>query len=205
VATHSDRAETLEIGGSERYRWRLSARSLSDSSFHENFISERLSALRGIAAEGALADKELLAHLPPWQTFKDMQKAMARVISAMESGERIVIFGDYDVDGTTSCALLKLAFADLGAEVEVYIPDRLTEGYGLNSIGLEKIAAAGRALVITVDNGISAVDACVRAKELGLDVIVTDHHEPPEVLPVAFALLNPSSLVAIILSKCSQA
>jgi single-stranded-DNA-specific exonuclease len=158
---------------------------------HEHFISEKLSTLRGIAAEGVLADKELLAHLPPWQSFKDIQKAVARVLSAMESGERIVIFGDYDVDGTTSCAMLKLAFAELGTEVEVYIPDRLTEGYGLNPIGLEKIAANGRALVITVDNGISAVEACVRAKELGLDVIVTDHHEPPAILPEAFALLNP--------------
>ncbi|MEN9528820.1 MAG: hypothetical protein RI932_693 [Pseudomonadota bacterium] len=191
MAALSDRAEPVELGGSERYRWRLSARALSDTHLHESFISERLSALRGIAAEGVLADKDLLAHLPPWQTFKDIQKAVARIVAAMESGERIVIFGDYDVDGTTSCALLKLAFAELGTDVEVYIPDRLTEGYGLNPIGLEKIAASGRALVITVDNGISAVDACMRAKELGLDVIVTDHHEPPEVLPDAFALLNP--------------
>lgn len=187
----TEQCSAQELGGSERFRWRLSRRALSHEEHHEAFISERLSLLRGVSGDGALSDKELLSHLPTWQTMKDIQKSVVRILAALDSQERIVIFGDYDVDGTTSCAMLKLAFAELGIDVEVYIPDRLTEGYGLNPIGLEKIAAEGRALVITVDNGISAVAACQRAQELGLDVIVTDHHEPPETLPEPFAILNP--------------
>lgn len=183
--------EVLDLGRSERFRWRLREDSLKDASFYQLFISEKLGQLRGISSNEVLSDKDLLAHLPPWQSFKDIHKAVGRIISAIKSGERITIFGDYDVDGTTSCAMLKLAFSELGKDVDVYIPERLTEGYGLNSIGLEKIATSGGGLVITVDNGISALEACDRAKELGLDVIITDHHEPPEVLPRAFAILNP--------------
>lgn len=182
---------TEELGCSDRFRWRLRAAALNDEVLYERFIEEKLSELRGIPANGILSDKELLSHLSPWQSFKDIKKALGRILVAFESGERITIFGDYDVDGTTSCALLKLAFSELGKDVDIYIPDRLTEGYGLNPVGLEKIAALGGGLVITVDNGISAVSACERARELGLDVIITDHHEPPELLPNAFAILNP--------------
>lgn len=183
--------QRTELGFSDRYRWRLRERALSDVDQYSQFISAKLSELRGINAEGPVSDKELLAHLPPWQSFKDIRKAVERILLAMDRSERITIFGDYDVDGTTSCAMLQLAFAELGKEVEIYIPDRLTEGYGLNPIGLEKIAAIGGGLVITVDNGISAVDACEKAKQLSLDVIITDHHEPPTELPDAFATLNP--------------
>jgi len=179
------------VGGSERYRWCLKPNALSDAEQYSTFVSERLAQLRGIDDARELSDKDLLSYLPAWSQFKDVQKSVARICQALKTDERITIFGDYDVDGTTSCALLKLAFADLGRQVEIYIPDRLTEGYGLNPIGLEKIATAGGGLVITVDNGISANHACERAKELGLDVIITDHHEPPETLPDAFAILNP--------------
>lgn len=179
------------VGRSARYEWMLRADSLNRTDFYQEFMENRLFHVRGIQEKGALSDKDLLAHLPHWQTFKDIVKATDRVLQALNSNERIVIFGDYDVDGTTSCALLKLAFLELGRDVEIYIPDRLTEGYGLNPIGLEKIAASGGGLVITVDNGISAVVACERARQLGIDVIITDHHEPPECLPDAFAILNP--------------
>ncbi|MEN9809400.1 MAG: hypothetical protein RLZZ488_967 [Pseudomonadota bacterium] len=179
------------VGESARYRWFLRDDSLTESESYEPYFSDRLMRLRGISEKGILADRELLAHLPRWELMKDIRKAVARIQLAMSRNERIVIFGDYDVDGTTSCALLKLAFAELGYQVDVYIPDRLTEGYGLNPVGLEKISQSGGGLIITVDNGISAVKACERARELGLDVIITDHHEPPEVLPDAFAILNP--------------
>jgi single-stranded-DNA-specific exonuclease len=179
------------LGFSPRYRWTLRSGALHEPERYAQYIEEKLHLLRGIEAQGALADKDLLSHMPPWQSLKDIKKSVARIVRALDTTERITIFGDYDVDGTTSCALLKLAFAELGKDVEIYIPDRLAEGYGLNPVGLEKIAASGGGLVITVDNGISAVEACQRAKDLNLDVIVTDHHEPPEVLPDAFALLNP--------------
>lgn len=191
MQTHSIVDSSAFVGESARYRWFLRDDSLTESESYEPYFSERLMRLRGINEKGVLSDRELLAYLPRWELMKDIRKAVARIQLAMSRNERIVIFGDYDVDGTTSCALLKLAFAELGYQVDVYIPDRLTEGYGLNPVGLEKISQSGGGLVITVDNGISAVKTCERARELGLDVIITDHHEPPEVLPDAFAILNP--------------
>jgi len=179
------------VGESPRHRWFLSADALPESDVYERFIADRLHRIRGIEESGTLSDKTLLSYLPSWESLKDIAQAVDRIVTEIDRGGRITIFGDYDVDGTTSCAMLKLAFAELGHTVEVYIPDRLSEGYGLNPVGLEKIAAAGGGLVITVDNGISAVAACERAQQLGLDVIITDHHEPPEVLPSAFAIINP--------------
>jgi single-stranded-DNA-specific exonuclease len=180
-----------DLGSSQRFLWRLKEDHLNDSDQYLNFFEKRLSNLRGFPESSGFSDQELLGCLPPWQTLKDVNIAIERILTAIRRSERIVIFGDYDVDGTTSCAMLQLAFEDLGVATEYYIPDRLIEGYGLNSIGLEKIAAAGSALVITVDNGISAVDACVTARQLGLDIIITDHHEPPPELPSALAILNP--------------
>lgn len=180
-----------ELGSSNRYRWRLKHEHLRESDHYAQFFEKRLERMRGFSDSVALADKDLLAYLPSWTSFKDMDRAVSRIKTAIEAKERIVVFGDYDVDGTTSCALLKLAFEELGVDVGYYIPDRLTEGYGLNAVGLAKIAESGPALVITVDNGISAVEACDVARDLGLDVIITDHHEPPPVLPAAFAILNP--------------
>jgi single-stranded-DNA-specific exonuclease len=179
------------LGESPRHRWFLREDALAHSEQCESYITDRLHRLRGIDDDGSVSEKNLLSFLPSWDSLKDIKKAVDRIILELDRGGRITVFGDYDVDGTTSCAMLKLAFAELSHSVEVYIPDRLTEGYGLNPAGLEKIAAAGGGLVITVDNGISAVAACDRARELGLDVIITDHHEPPEVLPTAFAILNP--------------
>ncbi|MEY2986665.1 MAG: hypothetical protein RJB13_186 [Pseudomonadota bacterium] len=180
-----------DLGSSQRFLWRLKEDHLNDSDQYLNFFEKRLSNLRGFPESSGFSDQELLGCLPPWQTLKDVNIAIERILTAIRRSERIVIFGDYDVDGTTSCAMLQLAFEDLGVATEYYIPDRLIEGYGLNSIGLEKIAAAGSALVITVDNGISAVDACLTARQLGLDIIITDHHEPPQELPSALAILNP--------------
>jgi single-stranded-DNA-specific exonuclease len=179
------------LGVSPRHRWFLREDALTSSEKYESYIADRLHRVRGIDDDASVSEKNLLSYLPSWETLKDVSKSVERIIREIDHGGRIIIFGDYDVDGTTSCALLKLAFAELGHSVEVYIPDRLTEGYGLNPVGLEKIAEGGGGLVITVDNGISAVAACERAAQLGLDVIITDHHEPPEILPSAFAILNP--------------
>ena len=136
-------------------------------------------------------NKSLLSLLPTPDTLKDINKAAQRVLSAIQNKEKITIFGDYDVDGTTSCAMLQKFFEAFNVAVDIYIPDRLTEGYGLNPIGLRKLAQNNTKLIITVDNGISAVSACETALELNMDVIITDHHDIPPELPKAFAILNP--------------
>jgi len=135
--------------------------------------------------------KSFLASLPAPEKMKHAFYAAQRVLNSIENGEKITIFGDFDVDGTTSCAMLYEFFLALGTQVEVYIPDRLTEGYGLNSIGLQKCVDKGTKLIITVDNGISSIDACALAKKLNVDVIITDHHDLPTQIPDAYAILNP--------------
>lgn len=122
--------------------------------------------------------------------MNDMQIAVDAIIDACNNHEKITIYGDYDVDGITSVAVLKMFFADMGVEAEYYLPSRLEEGYGLNNNALDKIAANGTKLLITVDCGISAYEEVEYAKKLGLKVIVTDHHECPEILPNAIAVVD---------------
>lgn len=123
--------------------------------------------------------------------LKDIQKALVRIEEAIQKKEKIVIYGDYDVDGTTGSSLLYLFLKELEAEVEVYIPHRIQEGYGLNSDSLRELHKKGTNLVITVDNGISAVEPSKVAAELKLDLIIIDHHQIPPILPEALAILNP--------------
>lgn len=142
------------------------------------------------------AEQEAFLH-PEQQSFhapfllKDMDKAVARIHRALEQGEQIAIYGDYDVDGITSTALLTLYFRSCGAEVISYIPDRIEEGYGLNVDAVRALAEQGVKLVITVDCGITAVAEVALARELGLDVVITDHHSCKAVIPNAAAVVNP--------------
>jgi single-stranded-DNA-specific exonuclease len=126
----------------------------------------------------------------PW-LLKDMDKAVARIHQAMERTEKIAVFGDYDVDGITSTALLTSYLRSQGCLVIPYIPDRLEEGYGLNPAAIVKLRTQGVSLVITVDCGITATAEVALAQSLGMDVVVTDHHECKEVLPEAVAVVNP--------------
>lgn len=121
-----------------------------------------------------------------------MREAVDRIIAARVSGEKIVIYGDYDADGVTATAVMLSFLRQAGFDAGYYIPERLTEGYGLNTEALDSIKASGAGLVITVDNGVNAVDAVEHASALGLDVIVTDHHKPGGILPSAVAVLNPN-------------
>ncbi|WP_397600614.1 single-stranded-DNA-specific exonuclease RecJ [Silvanigrella sp.] len=172
-----------------RYVWKLKEIIAENSSQLNTYFNKKKNYL--LDGKEPTDASSLLALLPePWM-FKDIQKAAERIIFAIQKSEKITIFGDYDVDGTTSCAMLSNFFAELGYPVDVYIPDRILEGYGLNVIGLKKIASDGTKVVITVDNGISAVQACEEGNKLGLDIIITDHHDIPPVLPNAFAILNP--------------
>ncbi|MBI5234405.1 MAG: single-stranded-DNA-specific exonuclease RecJ [Deltaproteobacteria bacterium] len=123
--------------------------------------------------------------------MKDMDRAVLRIIKALEDKDAIAVYGDYDVDGTTSTALLILFFKELSVDVITYIPERLKHGYGLNNNAIAELARKGAKLLITVDCGVSNHDEAVFARSVGIDLIITDHHEPPPRLPPAYALLNP--------------
>ncbi|MBR1810572.1 MAG: single-stranded-DNA-specific exonuclease RecJ [Clostridia bacterium] len=123
--------------------------------------------------------------------LKDMDKAAACVTEAVESGARICVYGDYDADGVTATAVLYSYLDAMGADVTYYIPSRTRDGYGLNPDAVARLAAAGTALIITVDNGVSALEAAEKAAALGVKLIVTDHHKPGDTLPQAAAVVDP--------------
>ncbi len=126
--------------------------------------------------------------------FKDMQKATERIWQAIEHGEKICIYGDYDADAVTANAVLRQTFNLLGAKVESYIPDRFNEGYGLNLDALSKIKDQGSKIIITVDCGANAIEAAEWCHENRIDLIITDHHEVLGEIPKAFAFINPKNL-----------
>lgn len=122
--------------------------------------------------------------------FNGMDLVVDRILKAIETKERITVYGDYDVDGITSTTILYKFLHSLGAEVDYYLPNRLTEGYGLNNEAIDEIKNRGTKLLVTVDCGISAYDEVEYAKSLGIDVIVTDHHECPEKIPECIAVID---------------
>lgn len=123
--------------------------------------------------------------------FHDMLRTIDRLTLALKQKEKVLVYGDYDVDGVTSTTLLYKVLSDLGFQAVTYIPHRQDEGYGLHSEAIERAAKAGVSVLITVDCGVTAVSEVRLARTLGIDVIITDHHEAPEMLPEAFAILNP--------------
>lgn len=159
-------------------------------------IVAQMLAARGFQSDTAEAflNPTLRANLPDPYILKDMEKAVERIASAVQNKQNIVIFGDYDVDGATSSALLYRYFQQLGITVRVYIPDRIDEGYGPNETAFETLAQEGAQLIITVDCGTTSFDPLQKAKDLGLDVIVIDHHSAEPRLPEAHAIVNPNRL-----------
>ncbi|HLA43615.1 MAG TPA: DHH family phosphoesterase, partial [Aggregatilineales bacterium] len=135
-----------------------------------------------------LAGRDVLYN--PMQ-MKGMSQAVARIRQAIRKKEKIVVYGDFDADGVTSTVLLVETLEALGARVQPYIPHRVDEGYGLNTPALEQLASEGTNLVITVDCGVRSIEEVQRGIEVGLDIIVTDHHSIGEVIPPALAVLNP--------------
>ncbi|MBI4714887.1 MAG: DHH family phosphoesterase, partial [Nitrospirae bacterium] len=123
--------------------------------------------------------------------LKEMDRAVDRILQAMSRGERILVYGDYDVDGVTASSLYLQFFRSQGIDADHYIPYRMTEGYGLNVAAMETVRERGASVIITADCGTTSVREIDRARELGMDVIVTDHHEPSSELPKSYALLNP--------------
>ena len=153
----------------------------------------RLLAIRGMD-EPERAQRFLhpsLDHLHDPFRLADMAPAVARVLGAIERKERIVIHGDYDVDGITSTVILRRALELFGGDVTHFIPNRMRDGYGLQPETIDRLQADGAKLVISVDCGIRGVEAARRARELNVDLIITDHHEPDATLPAALAVINP--------------
>jgi len=149
-------------------------RGISDSASAEAFLSPRLSDL---------TDPMLL---------KDMEKAIELIMNAIEEGKQITVYGDYDADGLTGTALLLNLFSNLGIHASAYIPKRLEEGYSLNPGAIERIASDGTGLIITVDCGISNIKEIELARRLGMDVVVTDHHQIPEDFEPVCPVINPN-------------
>ena len=152
-----------------------------------------------IASKGMKNQDEIEVFLHPRRNdfhdpflLPDMEKAVDRIVKAINNNEKVAIYGDYDVDGITSSTVLHRFLKDRGLDTDIYIPNRLSEGYGLNSNEINKIAETGHTLIITVDCGITGKEEVALAKTLGIDTIVTDHHEPPQEggLPDAVAVVD---------------
>jgi len=159
-------------------------------------VVARVMAIRGIGLDDAadFLEPTLRALLPDPFHLKDMDVAVTRMIAAIIAGEKICVFGDYDVDGATSSALLIRFCRAIGTSISYYIPDRIKEGYGPNSAAMQQLASGGVKVVITVDCGITAHEPLKAARDAGMDVIVLDHHAGEPQLPPAVAIVNPNRI-----------
>lgn len=162
----------------------------------DHTILDQLLLTRGVAEDDLArhAKPTLRNFLPDPSVFRDMDAAAERLAAAVMRGEKVTIYGDYDVDGATSAALMVELLRSLGHDAGYYIPDRLLEGYGPSGEALVKLAEAGSQLIVTVDCGAMAHEALLMAKQAGVDVIVVDHHKCSPELPVTAALVNPNRL-----------
>jgi single-stranded-DNA-specific exonuclease len=178
------------------WRWRGTAADARDEGFSPDDLVTQLLLARGCPRDAIESHRSptIRGFMPDPSIFRDMDRAADRVADAVMAGEAITVFGDYDVDGATSAALLIRLLRDLGSDPAAYIPDRLMEGYGPSGEALVRIAAGGAKLIVTVDCGAQAFDALLQAKQAGVDVIVVDHHQCATVLPEAYALVNPNRL-----------
>ena len=176
----------------QAWRWRGLA---ADAGSPDDLVTQLLLA-RGCPREELDQHRapSIRAFMPDPSIFNDMDKAAERLADAVQADEQVAIFGDYDVDGATSAALLILLLRDLGLEARPYIPDRLMEGYGPSGEALVRLKAEGASLIVTVDCGAQAFEALEMARGGGAEVIVVDHHKCAPELPVALALVNPNRL-----------
>ena len=166
-----------------------------DKISEENGLSNLISSI--LASRGIIEKEKVREFLNPTRDdfhnpflMPDMEKAVDRILKAIQTQEKAIIYGDYDVDGITSITVLKKFLEERNLQVGEYIPNRLNEGYGLNKEAVKKIAEQGYKLIITVDCGVSCIEEIKYATELGLEIIVTDHHEPAEELPKCLAIVN---------------
>ena len=181
------------------WRWRggnMDLRAISAAGMGDTDLVTQLLLSRGVAVDDLERHRNpsLRAFLPDPSCFADMDAAAARLAQAVMTGEQVTIYGDYDVDGATSAAVLVRLLRMLGHDAGSYIPDRLLEGYGPSGAALVRLAEQGSSLVVTVDCGAMAHEALGAARDAGLDVIVVDHHKCAPELPPALALVNPNRL-----------
>ena len=178
------------------WHWRRTSAEMGGESLAPDDLVTQLLLARGVARDDLDRQRvpTLRGFMPDPSLFRDMDAAAARLADAVEAREAVTIFGDYDVDGATSAALLVRLLRALDVPVGAYIPDRLMEGYGPSGAALVRIGEAGSRLVVTVDCGAQAFDAIAEAKAAGVEVIVVDHHQCATTLPQAFAVVNPNRL-----------
>ncbi|CUS43737.1 Single-stranded-DNA-specific exonuclease RecJ [hydrothermal vent metagenome] len=178
------------------WRWRMLEADARDPGFAPDDLVTQLLLARGCPREALDAHKapSIRGFMPDPSIFRDMDCAAERLADAVRTGEKVTIFGDYDVDGATSAALMILLLRDLGLEARAYIPDRLMEGYGPSGEALVRLKEEGASLIVTVDCGAQAFEALEMARVAGVDVIVVDHHKCAAALPHAHALVNPNRL-----------
>jgi single-stranded-DNA-specific exonuclease len=180
----------------QAWRWRGLAAEEGDAGFRPDDLVDQLLLARGCPREALAGHRAptIRDFMPDPSIFRDMDRAAERLADAVQAGEAVTIFGDYDVDGATSAALLIRLLASLGLGARAYIPDRLLEGYGPSADALVRLRGEGASLVVTVDCGALAFEALAAARVAGLDVIVVDHHKCAATLPEAFAIVNPNRL-----------
>ena len=186
---------TASITG-QAWRWRRASADVAADGLSPDDLVTQLLLARGV--ERGDLDRHrapsLRGFMPDPSIFQDMDRAAARLANAVEAGEALTIFGDYDVDGATSAALLVRLLRQLGLDPGAYIPDRLMEGYGPSGAALVQLGAAGSRLIVTVDCGAQAFEAIAEAAAAGIEVIVVDHHQCATVLPAGYAIVNPNRL-----------
>ncbi|MFI5333075.1 MAG: single-stranded-DNA-specific exonuclease RecJ [Candidatus Babeliales bacterium] len=182
-----------------KYLWKLPSTDMQQilsiaSSYNLSFPIAQTLLTRGFATKEAIDSylfstfEKDVAH--PSQ-LKDADKAVDRIMYALQHNEKILIAGDYDVDGVTSSALMMVCLLPLGAQINFFLPHRVKDGYGLSTKIIDRAADNGYKLVVTVDNGITAFEPALRARERGIDLIITDHHKPHAHMPEAYAIVNP--------------
>lgn len=178
-------------------KWKFQKTERKSSNLEDDFndspIIKKLLLQRGITTNEA-ANQFLspdIKNLHPTADISMMEKAANRIHQAIAQQEKILIYGDYDADGVSSTAVLMKALIELGANCDFYIPNRFTEGYGPNEAAFKRAYEAGVTLIVTVDCGIASMEEALIAKQLGVDLIITDHHEPQEQLPDAYAVVHP--------------
>jgi single-stranded-DNA-specific exonuclease len=180
----------------QSWQWRGGAADARDPDFAPDDLVTQLLLARGVPRDDLERHRNptIRGFMPDPSVFRDMDTAAERLADAVQSGEVVTVYGDYDVDGATSAALLIRLLRELGLDAGYYIPDRLLEGYGPSGDALVKLGAAGNKLIVTVDCGAMAFDALAEAKAADIEVIVVDHHKCAAELPQAFALVNPNRL-----------
>ncbi|MDI1294759.1 MAG: DHH family phosphoesterase, partial [bacterium] len=178
------------------WRWRGEGADAREPGYQPDDLVTQLLLARGCPRDEVEAHRNptIRQFMPDPSLFRDMDAAADRLADAVYAQEDVRIFGDYDVDGATSAALLIRLLRDIGLVARPYIPDRLMEGYGPSGAALVRLAGEGASLIVTVDCGAQAFEALQQARDVGVDVIVVDHHKCAAALPLALALVNPNRL-----------